>query len=70
MRGSQRMERCVLWICAVDDFPTIDTSHTRAAQLSHTANLRRRIFIAHLTGTAKLIELSSTFNRIKKIPNN
>ncbi|KAF9793710.1 hypothetical protein SFRURICE_003534 [Spodoptera frugiperda] len=25
------MERCVLWICAMDGFLTIDTSYTRAA---------------------------------------
>ncbi|KAF9791506.1 hypothetical protein SFRURICE_010980 [Spodoptera frugiperda] len=42
------MESSVLWMV----FPTIDTSHTRAAQLLHTATLRRRIFKTHLTCTA------------------
>ncbi|KAF9810378.1 hypothetical protein SFRURICE_008634 [Spodoptera frugiperda] len=36
----------------MNDFPTIDTSHTRAAHLHRTVTLRRRIFIAHLTRTA------------------
>ncbi|KAF9798978.1 hypothetical protein SFRURICE_011617 [Spodoptera frugiperda] len=36
------MERCVLWICAMDGFLTIDTSYTRAAYLPHTATLRHQ----------------------------
>ncbi|KAF9823394.1 hypothetical protein SFRURICE_006607 [Spodoptera frugiperda] len=43
-----------LWIFLIYGFPTIDISHTRAAHLSRTANLRRRIFIAHLTAYAQL----------------
>ncbi|KAF9824755.1 hypothetical protein SFRURICE_016864 [Spodoptera frugiperda] len=31
------LERCVLWTRAMDGFPTIDTSHTRAAHISCTA---------------------------------
>ncbi|KAF9808769.1 hypothetical protein SFRURICE_016286 [Spodoptera frugiperda] len=27
---------CVLWMCAMDDFSTIDTSHTRVAHLPRT----------------------------------
>ncbi|KAF9799193.1 hypothetical protein SFRURICE_006453 [Spodoptera frugiperda] len=31
------MEKWVLWMCAVDIIPTIDTSHTRAAHLPRIA---------------------------------
>ncbi|KAF9794616.1 hypothetical protein SFRURICE_018679 [Spodoptera frugiperda] len=34
-------------MCAIDGFPTIDTSHT--AHLLSTATLLRHIFILHLT---------------------
>ncbi|KAF9824802.1 hypothetical protein SFRURICE_019849, partial [Spodoptera frugiperda] len=37
------------YICAMDSFPTIDTSHIRVAHLPRTATLRRHIFIALLT---------------------
>uniref|UniRef100_A0A2H1WIC9 SFRICE_027837 n=1 Tax=Spodoptera frugiperda TaxID=7108 RepID=A0A2H1WIC9_SPOFR len=42
---------CFLYgkIRAMDGFPTIDTSHTRAADLPRTSTLRRRIFKTHLT---------------------
>ncbi|KAF9791382.1 hypothetical protein SFRURICE_014094, partial [Spodoptera frugiperda] len=46
------MEICVLWRSAMDSFPTIDISHTRAAHLPCTATLQPRIFITHLIPTA------------------
>ncbi|KAF9794701.1 hypothetical protein SFRURICE_019579 [Spodoptera frugiperda] len=42
------MQKSVLWMCAMDGFPTIDTSNTRAAYLPRIATLRQHIFIAHL----------------------
>ncbi|KAF9814748.1 hypothetical protein SFRURICE_014843 [Spodoptera frugiperda] len=29
--------RCVLWVCTINGFRTIDTSHTRASDLPRTA---------------------------------
>ncbi|KAF9796269.1 hypothetical protein SFRURICE_010542, partial [Spodoptera frugiperda] len=41
----------------MDNFSTINTSHTRAAHLSHPATLRRRIFIAQLHRGSKIVQL-------------
>ncbi|KAF9805075.1 hypothetical protein SFRURICE_010258 [Spodoptera frugiperda] len=58
---------CVLWMCAMDGFPTIDTSDTRVAHLLRTATLRRRVFIAHLTRTATQFSISGKCHIVSQL---
>ncbi|KAF9794570.1 hypothetical protein SFRURICE_013840 [Spodoptera frugiperda] len=56
-------------MCAMDGFPTIDTSHTPAAHLPRTATFWRRIFIAQLTrGNGNGVPRKTKNGSTKRLP--